>query len=440
MSDWKTLQDKLSYDKTFDCVQCGYCLPACPTYETMEKETHSPRGRINLVKMAAEGKIALEELEEPIEKCLGCMACTSVCPTNVDYASILEGAKETLASETDKTPTKTENFLFETFFPSSQWMNRLGSAAWLYQKTGLQTFAQKLKLTQLAPFPLSEFEKVLPAQTSPSERKKRSYRVQPPGKKQATAAFFTGCVMDGMFFDINQKTIELLRLSGVEVVIPSAQTCCGALHAHSGKAETAKALAMDNIRAFEEEEIDFIVTNAGGCGARLSEYDMLFEESSEWHKRAHMFTEKVKDISEVLVMMDGLSFQTSVKKTITYQPSCHMTNVQKVTHAPWQLIEQIPGISLREMSNPDFCCGSAGIYNMVHYEESMDILDKKMKDVNAVQPEVIVTTNPGCLLQMKLGIEREEKASKKEAIHLVELLMTASPQAKEPASEQEHVL
>lgn len=437
MNDVKELQEKLNYHKTFDCVQCGYCLPACPTYETMERETHSPRGRINLVKMVAEGKAGLEDLQEPIDKCLGCMACITVCPTGVDYGSILEGAKETLETTKEKTtPQKTvEHFLFDSFFPSTDWMGRLGSATWLYQRTGLQKVAQKLRLTSVAPFHLDKFEKVLPKQPSPSERKKRQQRVLPDGKPTAKVAFFKGCIMDSSFFYINEQTIELLRLAGAEVILPNSQTCCGALHAHSGKGEKSKELAKENIEAFEREKVDFIVNNAGGCGARLVEYHHLFEEGGDWHARAKAFTTKVRDISEVLVELDGLTFTEPVHKTVTYQPSCHMTNVQKVTTPPQKLMAEIPELNLKELNNPDFCCGSAGIYNIVNYEDSMKILDVKMKDVRAAQPEMIVTTNPGCLLQMKIGIEREKKENLIEAMHLVELLMEAKPRAKKPTNE-----
>ncbi|MFD2706100.1 (Fe-S)-binding protein [Salibacterium lacus] len=432
MSNGTSLKDALAYDKTFDCVQCGYCLPACPTYETMEKETHSPRGRINLIKMVAEGKASLDDLKEPIEKCLGCMACTTVCPTDVQYGDLLEAAKETLEKHETKTKAqrKTEDFLFGSFFPSASWMNRLGHATWLYQASGMQKAARTLRLTSMAPLHLGEFEQLVPAQPSPKERKARSRRVKPDGVSVAKVAFFTGCVMDSVFFRTNQNTVELLRLSGAEVILPENQTCCGALHAHAGKIDMAKEQAAANIQAFEEEDVDYIVNNAGGCGARLIEYDHMFEEGTEWHDRALAFTAKVKDISEVLVELDGLEFSKEVSKTITYQPSCHMTNVQRVTTPPRQLMESIPGLTLKEMNNPDFCCGSAGIYNIVNYEDAMDILDVKMKDVNETAPECIVTTNPGCLLQMKLGVEREKQGDAMEAVHLADLLMEAGPQSR----------
>ncbi|WP_026702507.1 (Fe-S)-binding protein [Salibacterium aidingense] len=429
MSEVKSLKESLEYGKTFDCVQCGYCLPACPTYETMEKETHSPRGRINMIKMVAEGKASLEDLEEPIEKCLGCMACTTVCPTDVQYGDLLEAAKETLENNRTKSKRqqKTEDFLFGSFFPSSSWMTRLGNATWLYQVSGLQKAANTLRMTSMAPLHLGEFEKVIPAQPSPKERKQRNRRVKPDGTSTAKVAFFTGCVMDSVFFRTNQNTVELLRLSGAEVILPEKQTCCGALHAHSGKVEMAREQAMENIKAFEEEDVDYIVNNAGGCGARLIEYDHMFEEGTDWHKRALAFKEKVKDISEVLVELDNLEFSKEVSKEITYQPSCHMSNVQRVKEPPRLLMENIPGLTLKEMNNPDFCCGSAGIYNIVNYEDSMDILDVKMADVKRAEPEAIVTTNPGCLLQMKLGVEREGKGGDMQAVHLVDLLMEAEP-------------
>lgn len=432
MNDLQALQAKLNYDKTFDCVQCGYCLPACPTYETMEKETHSPRGRINLVKMVAEGKGTVQDLKGPIEKCLGCMACTTVCPTNVQYGQILEGAKEVIEDQQVKSPrqSKIEDFLFDAFFPSQKWMNALGNATWVYQKSGMQKVAQSFGLTKVAPSHLDVFEKVLPDLPSPKQRKQRVKRYMRKRPSTAKVAFFTGCIMDSMFFGTNQNTIELLLRSGAEVVLPEDQTCCGALHAHSGKIDSSVELAKRNIEAFEEERVDYIVNNAGGCGARLMEYHHLFEKGTDWYERAIAFVSKVKDISEVLTELDGLTFCKTLKKTVTYQPSCHMTNVQGVTEAPLELIRKIPGLNLKELDRPQFCCGSAGVYNIVNYEDSMDILDVKMKDVCGVNPDGIVTSNPGCFLQMKLGVEREGKTNQIESTHLVDLLIQADPQPK----------
>ncbi len=430
MSDLQQLQKTINYDKTFDCVQCGYCLPACPTYETMEKETHSPRGRINLVKMVAEGKASVDDLRDPIEKCLGCMACTTVCPTDVQYGQILEGAKEVIENNEVKSSVqkRTEDFLFGVFFPSKGWMNTLGNFTWFYQKSGLQSFANLTSVSKMAPLHLGHFEQIIPKQPSPRKRAKRTKRYLPKQKASAKVAFFTGCVMDSVFFETNQNTIDLMVRSGLEIVIPEQQTCCGALHAHAGKVQDSVELAKRNIRAFEEEEIDYIVNNAGGCGARLVEYHHLFEEGTKWRERAEEFVSRVKDISQILVGVEGLHFTNPVEKTITYQPSCHMSNVQGVKSPPLELLKKVPGLELKELERPGFCCGSAGIYNIINYEESMEILDVKMKDVCSVQPESVVTTNPGCLLQMKLGIEREGQSESMEAVHLVDLLLEAVPQ------------
>ncbi|WP_318247314.1 (Fe-S)-binding protein [Halobacillus litoralis] len=412
---------KQAYDLTFDCVQCGYCLPACPTYETMESETHSPRGRINLVKMVAEGKAAVQDLEEPMEKCLGCMACTSVCPTNVQYGEILENAKEVL--DESKPSGRLESFLFEDFFPSKTWMNRLGDATWLFQQTGADRITNRLPWN--LPLHLEAFADIMPSMPSPVKRKRRAERYirrRPAVKK---VGFFTGCIMDSVFFESNESTIELLLRSGAEVVLPKSQTCCGALHAHSGKKNKAIELAKENIAAFEEEAFDYIVENAGGCGAQMIEYPSLFEKGSRWHARAVEFSNRVKDISEVLVEIDGLVFSKPIEQTITYQPSCHMTYVQKVVEPPLALLEKVPGIRLQELERPGFCCGSAGVYNLVQHEDSMDILDVKMQDVCQTGADQVVTSNPGCLLQMKLGIKREGMDS--EAVHLVDLLMQADP-------------
>lgn len=426
------LQKKLNYHNTFDCVQCGYCLPACPTYETMGKETHSPRGRINLVKLAAEGKIDIEDLREPIDKCLGCRACQTACPTDVQYGKILEGAKEVLAEQqTLSAPKKwLKKAIFEDLFPSPSGMKSMGNLTWLYQKSGVQKLARKLHLTSIAPAHLGDFEAVLPPVVSPKERKKRKALYAAEGEKKARVGFFTGCVMDAIFFSTNRHTIELLRKAGAEVVIPEVQTCCGALHAHAGEAAQAKELAKRNIAAFEEAKVDYVVNNAGGCGAMLVEYDHLFADDPEWKERAERFSQSSKDITQILYELDGLTFTSELDEVITYQSSCHLTHVQKVTDAPLELMKQIPGVEYRAMKDYDRCCGSAGIYNIVNYDDSMKILDAKMSNMKKTKAVTIVTTNPGCLLQMKLGIKRENLEEQVRAVHLVDLLVEAQPKAK----------
>ncbi|KHF39504.1 (Fe-S)-binding protein [Halalkalibacter okhensis] len=428
MTNLNELQKKIGYEYTFDCVQCGYCLPACPTYETMRKETHSPRGRINLVKMAAEGKLNLEEIRDPIDKCLGCRACQVVCPTGVEYGRILEGAKEVLSDNQQLSFSKrvAKNFIFNDLFPNPSRMNLLGNLMWFYQVSGFQNIVQNIKILKIAPLNLGKFEAIMPKITSPNQRQKRKVVVKAEGKKRIKVALFTGCIMDTMFYETNQNTINLLKKSGAEVVIPEKQTCCGALHSHAGDVSVAKNLARKNIEVFEKEEIDYVINNAGGCGAMLKEYDHLFENDPEWSGRAKRFVNQSKDISEVLYELDGLTLTKSVKDIVTYQPSCHLSNVQKVHDEPLKLLNSIPGIRYKEMKDYNGCCGSAGIYNIVNYQESMEILDSKMEKFKPTQATTIVTTNPGCLLQMKMGIKREKLEGRVRVVHLVDLLMEAS--------------
>lgn len=233
--------------------------------------------------------------------------------------------------------------------------------------------------------------------------------------------------MDAMFHRINRLSVQLLAEAGCDVIVIPNQTCCGALHAHSGEIEEAKRLAKQNIAAFEQENVDFIVNNAGGCGAMLHEYDHLLADDPEWADRAAAFTAKSRDISQVLVACGGLpNLRSNPEERVTYQPSCHMTNVQKVTEEPLNLLKSISGINFVEMEQANMCCGSAGIYNIINYDASMDILDEKMKHTKATGASVVITTNPGCLIQMKLGIEREKLSDSVRALHLVEYLAEAA--------------
>jgi glycolate oxidase iron-sulfur subunit len=244
--------------------------------------------------------------------------------------------------------------------------------------------------------------------------------------KKYTVALFTGCIMDAMFRRINHLTALLLAEVGCEVITVANQTCCGALHAHTGDSDKSKELAKQNIAAFEKEKADFIVNNAGGCGAMLKEYDHLLADEPEWEERAKKFVQKSKDISQVLVLCGGIPGMNHTPERITYQRSCHMTNVEKVTKEPVQLLKSIPNVELIEMNEAEMCCGSGGVYNIVHYDESMKILDRKMKNVKETMATTIITANPGCLLQMKLGIKREGLSGKVRALHLVEYLSEAA--------------
>ncbi|NGQ94963.1 (Fe-S)-binding protein [Brevibacillus sp. SYP-B805] len=421
----------LAHDATNQCVQCGYCLPACPTYESMGREAASPRGRINLVKMAAEGKIdVLQDLAKPIDLCLGCRACEVACPVGVPYGHILEAAKEVIADAESVQPSagrgsKLKQMVLSHLFPYPRRLRALGNLVWVYQKLGLDKLVRKTGLIRLLPQPMAAFEKVLPRLESPAKRTRRGTVIPAKGVKKASVAFFAGCVMDAMMHRTNRLSIELLSLVGCEVIIPAGQNCCGALHAHQGLADEARELAKANIEAFEQTGADFYVNNAGGCGAILREYDHLLAGEGEWAERADRFAAKSRDITEILVQYGPLPFQQEWEGVITYQDSCHLRNVQGVVTPPRQLLQSIPGATFVELEGSDSCCASGGIYNLLHFEHSMKILDAKMEKVKDTNAATIVTTNPGCLLQMKLGVERQEPAGEMRALHIVEVLAEA---------------
>ncbi len=422
------LQTELAYNETFHCVQCGYCLPSCPTYKSMNKETHSPRGRINLVKMVAEGRLPVEQLNEPIELCLGCRACETVCPTNVPYGSILESAKHVLTQYKKKHGSKSVNWAKELLInktvPNKKAMNFIGGSIRVYEKTKLKSFLHNSKLINVLPDRLAIFDRVLPPINSLPENNDKQAIYYPQKDTRFRVAFFKGCIMDTVFKKINQLSIKLLAASGCEVTIIDEQTCCGAIHSHSGEIEKAKELAKQNIEAFEKGTYDFIVNSIGGCGAMLVEYDKLLEHEADWKEKAKNFARKNKDISYVLSKCE-IPFKKELQKIVTYQPSCHMSNVQKNIDPPLKLLNSIPGITYVIQKNVNSCCGSAGTYSLVHYDESMDILDDKMKNVERTSAQTIVTTNPGCHLQMKVGVERINRSNEIEVVHLVELLTEA---------------
>ncbi|EMR06864.1 Lactate utilization protein A [Bhargavaea cecembensis DSE10] len=413
----KSFVEHVSEELLTDCMRCGFCLPACPTYlMTDQDEAHSPRGRISLMKALRDGQVLWDgSIEDSLDVCLGCRACEPACPAGVQYGTLLEEARHAVLDA--KRPGIKEKvvrkIVFDGLFADQKKMKRTVELIRFYQATGIQKVARVSGVMKLLPKQMSEMERVLP----PIRQKLK------PAKPNQTykVAFFTGCLMDTMFQETNSRTIELLEMAGYEVNIPEDQQCCGALHGHSGEVPKAKKNAEKNILAFNHQDYDFIVQNAGGCGAFLSEYGKLLDTDE-----ARVFSDKIVDIS-TLLMKAGFDRQLNAvskeaQAVVTYQDSCHLRNVNGVWEAPRTLIGSAPGFTFIEMPNAAGCCGSAGIYNLLQPEMSGKILAEKMKGVKQVGPSVIVTSNPGCLLQMKVGIEREGLAGQMEAVHIVDFL------------------
>jgi glycolate oxidase iron-sulfur subunit len=393
------------------------------------KESHSPRGRIALMKAVADGIIEPDEdVERTLDLCLGCRACEPVCPSGVKYGHLLEEARDIInQNKKHSLPVRVlRKTAFDGLFPHQNRMRMMTNFLGIYQRSGLQQAVHKTGLMRLFPDSMASMERVLPRVPSMKEMKNRPTHLPALEPKQKRVAFFSGCLMDTMFLETNNATMKLLQHAGCEIVIPEKQNCCGALHGHSGEKDNAKELAKRNIAAFEDLEVDYIITNAGGCGAFLVDYDHLLKDDPEWAGRAYDFKSKIKDMSAVLAELGFHKKELAVRpQRVTYQDSCHLRNVQGTFLQPRMLLQAVDGADFYEMKDADRCCGSAGIYNIVESEMSMQILDHKMEKVAESEATTIVTANPGCLLQMKLGIEREGLTGIVRAVHIADFLLEA---------------
>ena len=407
--------------KWADCVHCGMCLESCPTYEQTGQEQHSPRGRVHLMKSVAEGKLEItEDLIDPIFMCLDCRACTTACPADVDVGGLIEEVRGQIRQAIPLTGWKAfvNNFFLKGVFPHPPRLHLLGSLLKLYQKSGLRTIARKTKLLHIMPKHLVEMEAILPEAGVPVRKKYKHMNViKAKGETKHTVALLTGCVMDVMFSDINEATIRVLTRNGNDVVIPQNQTCCGALHVHAGDREMGRKLAKQNIEAFQHA--DRVIVNAAGCGSMLKEYPELFRNDPEWREKAEDFSRKVEDISKYLHDTGYEKPKAELNVRITYHDACHLAHGQGIRQEPRTILSSIPGVEMVSMPNADRCCGSAGIYNLTHPDMASAVLESKMENVPE-DVELITMGNPGCMLQMAMGVLKYGRNQK--VVHTVQLL------------------
>jgi glycolate oxidase iron-sulfur subunit len=384
----------------------------------------SPRGRIYQMAQVAAGDPVSETYRKHIDLCLACRACETACPSGVPYGRLVEDARAEIESKTKRgwLVRQARAFLFNRLLPSPSLLTAAGALLYLYQASGFQKLVRAIGLPRVLgsagereallpdaeiPFFFREYGKTFPASFPAS------------GEKKTRVAFLAGCVAGISFARLNEATVRVLQACGCEVVIPAAQTCCGALQNHAGVRETARRLARRNIDAFASADV--IVTNAAGCGSTLKEYGELMAEDPAYAEQARGFAAKVKDVTEFLAEIGLNPEMKPVNAVVTYQDSCHLSHGQKIRNAPRQLLRAIPGLEFREMPLADSCCGSAGIYNVLHTDMSMRILEKKMASVNAVKPAIIATANPGCMLQLRAGVRKWGQPDVRVA-HVIELL------------------
>jgi len=405
------------------CVHCGLCLNACPTYRELRVEMDSPRGRIYQMAQVASGAVEIgPSYIEHIDLCLACRGCETACPSGVPYGRLVEAARAEIETKIRR-PWQVRllrHLVFRKLLPSRFNLGLVGALLYLYQASGLKKLVSMLGLL---PPRMAEIESLAPEIETPFFF--RYYGTVQPAQhsQQHRVAFLGGCIANISFARLNEATVRVLTRNGCEVSIPAAQTCCGALHVHAGRRQEARELARRNIDALLAGNYDAIITNAGGCGSTLKEYGELLEHDPAYAEKARKFSSLVKDATEFLASIELNQNLRPVPMVATYQDSCHLAHGQKIRSAPRKLLAAVPGFELHEMPLSDLCCGSAGIYNVIHTVMAMALLRKKMDSVNSTGAQVIVTANPGCMLQLAAGVKKFGRGQR--VAHVLEILNQA---------------
>ena len=440
------------------CIHCGFCLPSCPTYTVLGVEMDSPRGRIYQMQAVAEGRLEIsDDFIEHMNCCLGCRACETACPSGVQFGKLIEAAQEQIQIEANSaslqakpkiydmdedtsSPSSTTNqaldtfatkilrrFFFDVMLPSRTVTALVFAGLKLYQRSGLQAFAHHTGLLDAIdrlPIPF-QGELKLPEELMSSVTGELLPSHLPEitpalGYRRYRVGFISGCIMDQVFRDINEATIRVLAVNGCEVITPPQQNCCGALHLHGGEVGRGKALARHNIDVFKQYNCDAIIINSAGCGTALKEYGYLLRDDPTYASQAHVFSTKVKDLSEFLASIKWNQNMGEIPRSVAYHDACHLAHGQKIRQQPRQLLKAIPGITLIDLNEADWCCGSAGIYNITHQEMATTLLERKINNIAATGASIIATGNPGCMLQIAMGAR--QRGLSIEVMHPVQLL------------------
>ena len=403
------------------CVHCGLCLNACPTYRELRVEMDSPRGRIYQMVQVSNGAPITDSYREHIDLCLACRGCETACPSGVEYGRLVEAARADIETRTRRPWSERllRWFIFERLLPSRTLLAIAGWKMYFYQASGLQSAVRSSGILKWMG-KLGEVEPLAPPVERPFFFQNIGRVFPAQGERKYRVAFLSGCIANVSFARLNEATVRVLQANGCEVSVPAAQTCCGALHVHAGMRDPARKLARQNIDAVLDGGFGAVLTNAGGCGSTLKEYDELLEHDTAYVDRAKRFVALMKDVNEFLASIELNPRMGEVRATVTYQDSCHLAHGQKIRSAPRQLLSKIPGLTVKEMRLSDLCCGSAGIYNVLHTDMSMQLLEKKMENVNATGADRIATANPGCMLQIRAGVAKHGHGQ--QVSHVIELL------------------
>ena len=402
-----------------DCVHCGFCLPACPTYALWGRETDSPRGRIYLMNLGLEGRVAIDDrFTRHFDTCLGCMACVTACPSGVQYDQLVEATRSQVERHTTRTlGDRWFRRLVFSLFPYPGRLRVVALTLWLYQKLGLQALVRATGLLGWIPTRLRAMEAVTPSVSFKSVFGGLPDRIPAVGDRRRTVALVTGCVQRTFFPGVNEATARVLSAEGCDVIVPQAQGCCGALMVHAGLEADAISMAKRFVDAFDGLDVDAIVINAAGCGSTLKQYGHLLRDEPAYASRAGALADTCRDISEVLAELPPHAPRHPLPMAVAYHDACHLQHAQQVTQEPRQVLATIPELEVREIPEEGLCCGSAGIYNLVEPDAADALGRRKLNHVIGTGADAVVSSNPGCLLQLQSKGDRPMPA-----FHLVELV------------------
>lgn len=422
--------------KALACIHCGLCLSSCPTYLETGNENDSPRGRIYLMRALQEGRLTLgDEAVRHIDLCLGCRACEVACPSGVQYGALLEATRDHVEKQHERSwfQRVLRRVAIEKVFPFPERMELALAPARVVKALGLEKWLPKFLREPLSLIPDKMSGEPLP-EFSPADACRRRREEASALGAEATetppyvgaykrVGFVRGCVMSVMFGDTNANSVELLNAAGYDVHTPEGQGCCGALYSHGGNLDEARMCARRNIAEFERLNLDAIVINAAGCGSTLKEYGHLLHDDPQWAARAEKFSAKVKDLVEVLRPDEFKPQATSHKPQgkVTYHDACHLSNPQRITKQPRDLVKAVAGGRYVELPETEVCCGSAGSYNLTEPEMAERLQRRKIENILKTGADTVVTTNPGCMLQMIAGL-RKAGAGHVRVVHLADYL------------------
>jgi glycolate oxidase iron-sulfur subunit len=413
-----------------DCVHCGFCLPVCPTWQNWQQEMDSPRGRIDLFRALEDGRIRMSPaVAEHFDRCLGCMACMSACPSGVRYDHVIEAARVRVEHELDRRGD--DRAYRELVFALFPWPRRLHAAAfllWAYRSSGLRWLARRLGLLRVSRR-LATVEALAPPIAFRDLLARLPARTPARGQRRLRAGLVGGCVQRVFFHSVNAATIRVLAAEGIEVVVPRGQGCCGALSLHAGREEEARRLARDLLERFEDEALDVVVVNAAGCGSHLKDLGHLFAADPEFGPRARALAAKVKDVHELLASMPARARRAPLRARVAYHSPCHLGHAQRLNDAPRALLRSIPELELVEIADGEQCCGSAGVYNLVEPASAVMVGRRKAENVLATGASIVASANPGCSLHIRRMLA--ERGADLPAEHPIELLDRAIRGAEE---------